>query len=417
MIFGAPAELGLSLTEGTDFQLEVDRVDWQGNAVNFNAAVYISIDTTPISTTYVAAVDGNGAHFYITSDTLDTIAAGTSFRIIMQDTVTSARTPLFAGRFARNDTGVVSTFVPEVVSVYVQLPPPLLRLIPPKMSATAGMLAPSLQITPAISTVPVMAAASTILVPAQIITGQVVNAPVMQGSSTMPTPTTSGTAAASAPVMQGSSAMLAPSFAGPLVVFDTVGAGFQAATVTGSAPSWSHTINGNAVVVFFQWQGASSTAPTMTAKVGATTMTQLGSAITYFNNAGSYMWLFAFGLLSPPTGAQTMSIVDGSGKSAHFYTANSMSFVGVSGFGTPSTATGIGSTSMTGTAAAGQVIAQAFAGNTLSFSGYNQTQEWNVATGSAANPMVMGYAAGTGSATTFGAAYSLQWGGVTVPVL
>jgi hypothetical protein len=228
------------------------------------------------------------------------------------------------------------------------------------------------------------------------------------------------------------------------IVFDAVGDGFQAATAISEGPSlspdplWSHTIAGNAVVAFFSIQcnggpGSDATAPTVTAHVGDTAMTPFGDPLLFTSyEAGGYVfgyWLYAFGLLNPPTGDQTLTI---SALPTVGFTrdmsANSVSFANVSSFGTPVTASdpvgGFGHAPLlSATVMTGYKIAQGFTSDSnLDFSLYSQTEDWNaagVSSSGAGLPMVIGHAGGTsGSETTFSASvHNHPWAGIAIPVL
>jgi len=196
------------------------------------------------------------------------------------------------------------------------------------------------------------------------------------------------------------------------IAFDAVGAGY---TGTTTGPSWSHTIGAaaNAIVAFVQPFIANSS-PTITAKVGTTSMSQLGVISNYESGSGFFTSVYVFGLLNPPTGAQTIAVTASNSAST---SANSLSFTNVASFGTPTTASGAsGNPSMTVSSASGQVIAQAFGGYTTNFTAYNQTQEYNAAFVSSHNlSAVMGYAAGA-SSVTFSATGSQPWGGIALPL-
>jgi hypothetical protein len=146
------------------------------------------------------------------------------------------------------------------------------------------------------------------------------------------------------------------------VTYDATGN--ASATVTAS---WTHAINGNAIVVFATtWNTA-----TLTATVGGISAPSLGFAGPF----NTYGLLYAFAMMNPPTGAQTVAFAGGAGN---FACGCSISYQNVSGFGTPqfTVVTGTPATASI-SATAGQMLAQAFADNNAVYGSYNQTQRVN----------------------------------------
>jgi hypothetical protein len=144
-------------------------------------------------------------------------------------------------------------------------------------------------------------------------------------------------------------------------------------------------------------------------------MTQL-AALNYWNNAGFAHYLYVFGKLSPLTGAQNVVATLGASGAAR---VDTMSYNGVSSFGTVVTNSGLASPTVTVPAAAGQMVAAGFSGDDAGngFSAFTQTLRKNTPFTSGANVSIMvGDAAGSSSvvlaATTPG-----RWGGVGVPLI
>lgn len=137
------------------------------------------------------------------------------------------------------------------------------------------------------------------------------------------------------------------------VSYESTGVGTQ---VIASTASWSHTIGGNGLVVSVGAQSNVSTAA-VTAKVGTTNMTKLGAS-PQFNNGGYLVWSVIFGLLSPPTGTQTISLAI-SGGGTTVLAGNSVSYNNLGSFGTCTSSTGSSSSpALSVPSARGQMVAE-----------------------------------------------------------
>ncbi|KEF95178.1 hypothetical protein K883_05134 [Mycobacterium sp. TKK-01-0059] len=207
------------------------------------------------------------------------------------------------------------------------------RVSAPLAAAAASAKAPEVEaITPVEA--PSVAASASMLVP-QLRGTVAVKPPPMTAIATALIPSVVATTPIAAPLMTASAQMLVPTLPFVSVSFDAVGAG---AHVRSTGPfTWSHpfgTATATVVAVSaWYWQ---ATPGTLTAKVGDTPMSLLGS----INNAkvgGTYLYLYLFGLIGPVSGTQTISV---STTGNQFYcAANSVSYKNVSGFG--SVATGL----------------------------------------------------------------------------
>lgn len=239
--------------------------------------------------------------------------------------------------------------------------------------------------------------------------------PLLLGAASMPVPV--ARAVFTAPLLLGAASLPAPSLPGVSPTFDVIGGGFVSASAGAlTPPSFVLSDTGDGVVAFLQ-AFTTSASPTVSATVGGTAMTLLGTPLQYYTVSGFYALLFAFGLVAPPSGSKTVAFTI-SGPTAADYLSNAMSFHNVSSFGTPVTAfdsSGVTAPSMTVTSAAGKKLAQMFGGYTTTFSAYNQTQEYNQPLGAANLSAVMGYAAGA-SSVPFTAVGTQPWGGISVPV-
>lgn len=201
----------------------------------------------------------------------------------------------------------------------------------------------------------------------------------------------------------------------PTVAFADAGAGNN-----GSANplTWSDTITGNGLLVL--GSVLSSTLTGITATVGSTSMNQLpGSPF----NVGSNLYLFAFGLVGGPTGAQTIS-VNFAGGVSNGSAADSLSYSGVAGFGAPVTNNAASGTAMSVSAASAprQMVAAVMASmtsSTSSISGFNQTTRYTHATVSGGSrATVIGDAPGASTVAFTGTApSSAVWGAMAVPIL
>lgn len=193
------------------------------------------------------------------------------------------------------------------------------------------------------------------------------------------------------------------------VAFDAAGAG-QAGHVT--SLSWSHAISSGATAVLVFMNQGSTTAPTVT--VGGASMTLLASILNYATASTS---AFAFGLLSAPTGSQTVAI---SMAGTLFSAGNSVSYKNVASFG-PVATTNSSGTALTQSVTAGhppQMIVQSFQGFQQALSSYNQTQRSSLAwvSGSSGAPMLIGDA--PSGSVTFSATGSASqaWASIAVPL-
>lgn len=241
-------------------------------------------------------------------------------------------------------------------------------------------------------------------------------APVLLGAAAMPIPV--ARAVFTAPLLLGAASMPVPSLpSGATPTFNVEGTGFVSSSTSGPAPSFNQPDTDDGVLAFLQ-AFTDSAAPTVSAAVGGTAMTLLGTPLTYFATSGFYAILYVFGLVGPPSGSKTVAFTI-SGPTAADYLADSMAFHNVTSFGTPVTAfdsSGATAPSLSVSSSAGKMLANFFGGYTTTFTSYSQTQKYNQPLGAANLAAVMGYAAGSSSPVAFTAAGAQPWGGITVPV-
>jgi hypothetical protein len=179
---------------------------------------------------------------------------------------------------------------------------------------------------------------------------------------------------------------------GTSVAFDAVGAG---AIGESASLSYSHTIaSGAAIVLFVNAQTVSGSAvPTLTPKVGTTPMTLLEVNPNYAGAGGQFSSLFVYGLLNPPSGSQTITV----GISpTEFVGANSVSYTGVTQFGTPQMSTGIQNTlNVASTLPAARVVAAHGVTPMVNTFGYNGVKRAVVTYAGAEQLLMVGDAPGS----------------------
>lgn len=208
------------------------------------------------------------------------------------------------------------------------------------------------------------------------------------------------------------------------VAYDATGAGSGAVTgfATSLSRTWSHTASGSdrAVVVYFYsfTSGIDLGSLTRTASYGGYSMTSL---VAHQYTGGKFIEYF--GLLNPPTGAQTVSIsVSGGGNTGRSLVGNSQSYTGVSGFGATTTnGASTNAMSISAVSAVGRMVAQGFASEGGAFTSYSQTQRWTGTSGDGNNRrMFGGDAAGAGTVNftaNQASGGTVTWGAVTVDLL
>lgn len=214
---------------------------------------------------------------------------------------------------------------------------------------------------------------------------------------------------------------------GSTVAYDATGVG--AAAPGGVLPpsnttNWTHTIGstGNVVLVFAT---ALSTDPnlTLSAWIGSSTaLTQIGSVMNFyswnapynFSYLPFYTHFFAFGLLRPPTGSQTITITSGSNA---YLAANSVSYSGVTSFGNVITAAApLATLQVPSNVPADRVVAAYGVSPMVNTFSYNQVKRAIVATG-ADQLLLLGDGPGAAGSVTSTATMSApngNWGAVGV---
>jgi hypothetical protein len=251
-----------------------------------------------------------------------------------------------------------------------------------------------------------------------VIVNATVNAVLATGASGLAVPTVSGevvltgggpataSALAPIPVVTGASG-------GGTVLFDAVGA--SASSVNSVAPlSWTHTATGTARAVFVvlavdtqATQGTFSTW-TRSATYGGTAMTLIAARDS---NDTAQGFVQLFGLLNPPTGAQTVvASATKSGITPARLIANSFSYTAVTSFGTG--VTGIANNTVPSLAVSSAANHRAIAvfASAAAISTPTQTQRYlnNAAVGNGVSNVLVQDAAGAAT-VTFSAANNADW--------
>jgi hypothetical protein len=194
---------------------------------------------------------------------------------------------------------------------------------------------------------------------------------------------------------------------GGVVTYGATGAGNTQSSVTyGASPlSWSHTIGAsdNYVVVAVAYGVTNTNTPSCAATYGGTSMSSLGRV---YCGGSSYVFLHLFGLSSPKSGAQTVTVTPNSGFGIYGIAANSVS---MSNWAQTSAEVTVGQTASTSlsqtiSSATNHLVVQAFcyfdsSANTASIASYNQTSRYNsgAVTPGYAFALVLGTAAGASS--------------------
>lgn len=219
----------------------------------------------------------------------------------------------------------------------------------------------------------------------------------------------------------------APPYVAPLVsgpTLDAIGGASNVINTTGFTATELHPIGSSATAILlagmYTYPTTGSVAANLSAKCGGVTMSLLASFLWRSESTA-----FIFGLLDPPTGAQTLAATSASGAGSASIYMNSISYSGVSGFGTgvatgsTSTSTALSQTVTTG--ALGNLIFQVFVaqGTTpVTIGNYNQTQRWASPVSSYAT--LIGDAPGAASVAFTAAASaspSVGFGAAAVPLL
>jgi hypothetical protein len=193
------------------------------------------------------------------------------------------------------------------------------------------------------------------------------------------------------------------------VSYDATSAGGQ---FTAATFSTAHTIAGKALIVVVTTYG--NQVPTITATVGATPMVLLYSNY-YYASGGNYASIYFFGVLNPPTGAQTISYTSSAGA-ACTYNVGSTSYNNAASIGAAQVASSGGGSSLpaqTASSAINQIVAQTFGGFGATFTGYNQTRRFNSIPTAGYAPFVLGDAPGAASVSFSGTTADI-WVGLAV---
>ena len=209
--------------------------------------------------------------------------------------------------------------------------------------------------------------------------------------------------------------------------FDSVGGGSYLSGGSGTI-SWTHNISSSSTILFVAVSNVTNHT-SQSASCGSTAMTGIslvsGSEYLYGYSYPLYSAIDIFYLINPPTGTQTIRYTS---DNTNYCAANSISYTNCSGFGAssvhPAMATG-STASISATAPVGQVILNVLGywwtgGPSSPFSGYTQTARYISTPATSGEPLLIGEAAGSGSAETFSASLTYPnnyWGAVAIPLV
>lgn len=200
------------------------------------------------------------------------------------------------------------------------------------------------------------------------------------------------------------------------VTFDAAGPAATASGATGSA-SETHPVAGNAILGFANVVSL-ITNNTATMTCGGVSMTELGR-IQYDATSNVFSLLVLFGLLNPPTGAQSIVFTRGGTPNASFDSLyfNTVSYFNVASFGTPQTVSSASNVNLTQagvTSAPNRMAVQGFGKNTTTaVTSPNQTIRSNINNGGRLIPIQDAPGA---ASLTFSCVDSSNplWGGIAV---
>lgn len=195
----------------------------------------------------------------------------------------------------------------------------------------------------------------------------------------------------------------------------------SAAIGNNNSLSWTHTSGGSAdfAIVAIGIYRTSGTVSGFTVTIGGVAMTQIAIRNSASTTAGR---VALYGLASPPTGSQTVSVSASASASGGALVGAAASYVGVDSADTPVTAgysTTTSSNSVTvGSVAAGDMAVFAHEKQlTTAFTSYNQTQRATNA-GPSQVRLLLGDSVSTGSVTATGGQSSTSaWGAIGVRLI
>lgn len=192
--------------------------------------------------------------------------------------------------------------------------------------------------------------------------------------------------------------------------FDNATDGGSGGTTT---RSWSHTLNGNCIVVVL----ASTTNSTPTCTFGGVNIPRVFGPSTdgsYLSIYTSRISVFALVSDSLPQGSQTVSVTQAATASA----ASAMSFRNAGSIGSVTSDTGTGNISQTTAAGAGRAAVCAYVGGVNNFGALSPNEAMRYGfTAFVTWGCVAGWGLDSGSGITFSATHSFEKTGAIVPIL
>lgn len=195
------------------------------------------------------------------------------------------------------------------------------------------------------------------------------------------------------------------------VIYESTGTGGYEAG--GNSLTWTHTSDGgpHCAAVLIGAVSYSSGAASLSASFGSSSFTYSLNGVTYYNASGIGLYVFAMGIIGPPSGPQTVTL-SATGATINKLVGNTITYQNVGSFGNWLESNGISaSPAVSGiSAASGAVIVGGFSGNGLPFGSFSGTSRWSQSSGF---PVLIGDTSDISvtslSAATSGGDY---WGGV-----
>jgi hypothetical protein len=196
------------------------------------------------------------------------------------------------------------------------------------------------------------------------------------------------------------------------VVYEATGTGGQ--NTSSSSLTWTHTSGGgpSCAVVLIGSVDYSGGAASIACTYGATSFIYNLDELTYYNSGGVALGIFAFGVIGPPSGTQTITL-SATGATIGNLAGNTVSYQNVGAFGNFYTNSGSGTALSLSSipAATNEYVIGGFAGLNHVLGSYNKTSRWNQ-TNTASIPMVIGDAVGASTVSFTATQTSDGWGAV-----
>jgi hypothetical protein len=207
------------------------------------------------------------------------------------------------------------------------------------------------------------------------------------------------------------------------VTYEATGAGSEESTANQVSTSWQHpTIGGSSCgMVLIGAVDFSNGSVSVDASCGTTSFVFTLGSIEYYDASGNGLFLFALGLIGPPSGNPTVTLSASGSAVVNDLAGNTMSYLNVGGFGDFYETNGDNtSPAITGIpCSSGQLVVAGFASISKVLSAFTGTQRWQQAV-TTSIPMVIGDTTSTSAvnlaATIAATDYWGCVGGVLTPI-